>query len=124
MNRTISILGIGLGLVLNCAGAAENTLPDGATADDPASYLKFETRDDNKCQRLWPRGKLVIMFNTHPHKAIKYRLGRVFAKVRQPSFTSGVIEAGPDPHPLGCTLVEGREQKWVIIQARFVDSSD
>ncbi|RME32591.1 MAG: hypothetical protein D6786_10145 [Gammaproteobacteria bacterium] len=122
MIRTIFILAIGLGLAPGRAVTAGEVQP--VAADDAAAYLKFETRDDNACMRLWPRGKLIIMFNTHPEKAIRYRLGRVFAGTRQPGFTTGVIEPGAEPHPLGCTLVEGRDQKWVPMQARFVDDAD
>ncbi len=91
---------------------------DEATGD-PADYLKFESRFDATCQ-LW-RADVRLMSNTHPSKTIKYRMVRYLADKRQPSLTVGTIEPGGEPERLGCTMIDGLEQRWEVKQALFTD---
>ena len=89
---------------------------------DAAGYLAFETVLDGRCQILSAGGKLRLVSNTHPDRAIRYRLVRVFAGKPQAGRVTGTLGPGEGPIKLGCTLVDGREQNWAIVTAAFTDS--
>ena len=82
-------------------------------------YLRFEAVDDGKCHILSEGGKLMVMHTEHEEKAIKFRLIRYFADVRQQGRATGVAVPGEKPVKLGCTLVDGRAQHWTIERAHF-----
>tara|TARA_R110002095_G_scaffold76193_2_gene65083 strand:- start:1239 stop:1610 length:372 start_codon:yes stop_codon:yes gene_type:complete len=94
----------------------------GSAPADPAAaatFLSFETRIDGRCHNLSEGGKLAVMHNKHPTKAIEFRLIRYHVDVPQWGRTTGIAPAGEPPVKLGCTLVGGREQRWAIERARF-----
>lgn len=107
------------------AGAAEaapdtaETAPADVDRKEAAAYLEFEEVLDGKCYILSSGGKLVLMHNRHPERAIAYRLVRVFAGRPQGSLTVGRIDAGVDPIKLGCSEVDGRPQHWQVVRAEF-----
>jgi len=97
------------------------TEPTKTQEKSPGDYLEFYSVLDGKCQILSNCGKLRLVKNNHPDKAIKYRFNRIFAGKRQASMTIGVLEPGGKPVKLGCTKVDGREQTWEISVAKFVE---
>ena len=74
---------------------------------------------DGKCQNLSQGGKLQVMRNTHPAQPIRFRLIRYFVDVRQRGRATGIAEPGGEPIKIGCTLVGGRPQRWVVERAEF-----
>lgn len=103
-------------LALLAAAAASE-----APAEAASNYLKFSSRLDGKCQILSDGGKLRVMENTHPSRAIRFRLIRIFADKPQPGRAMGTIAPGDEPRALGCTLVNGWEQRWEVQVAEFAD---
>ncbi len=87
----------------------------------PDNYIEFESVLDGRCQILSARGKLRVVKNTHPNKAIKYRFTRLFAGKRQAGLAMGTIEADGKPVKLGCTKVDGKDQTWEIKVVSFVE---
>lgn len=102
---------IAMGLVT--AGAAE---PE--SAED---YLEFYEVPNNRCLSLM-RGNMRMMRNMHPEKNIEYRMIRELAGVRQASLIRDRIAPGEEGQALGCAKLDGMEQIWIIVQARFVDN--
>ena len=90
---------------------------------EAVSALEFEQKNDGKCHILSEGGKLMVMHNRHAGKLIEFRLIRYFADVRQQGRATGTIAAGESPIKLGCTLVDGREQRWEIERANFATPS-
>lgn len=90
---------------------------DGLTAP-AASYLTFDTVLDGKCHILSEGGKLIVLRNTHPSKAIRYRLVRLFA-TRPQGLLDGLIAPTEAAQKLGCDKVGARAQTWQIKRARF-----
>lgn len=84
-----------------------------------AKYLEFEEVGDGKCHILSEGGKLLVMHNRHPDKAINYRLIRFFADVRQWGRATGTASPTDGPVKLGCTQVDGRQQRWEIERAHY-----
>lgn len=103
-----------------CAMHGHTVADEGATA---MAVLAFEEQLDGKCQILSEGGKLVVLRNTHPAQAVRYRLVRLFLGVPQ-SRVDGRIAAGETPQKLGCNRVNGRKQSWRIERAAFVASAD
>ena len=91
---------------------------------EAARYLAFEAVGDGKCHILSEGGKLMVMHNRHPESAIKFRLTRYFADVRQWGRATGVAVPGEEPVKLGCTEVDGRVQRWEIERANFAPAGD
>jgi hypothetical protein len=88
-------------------------------AEKPAaSYLTFESVLDGKCQNLSEGGKLTLLRNTHPSKAIRYRLLRLFV-ARPQGLMDGAIDPAEGVQKLGCDKVGGRVQTWQVKRARF-----
>ncbi|MGR8946774.1 MAG: hypothetical protein ACU84Q_01920 [Gammaproteobacteria bacterium] len=117
MNLNTTSLSAALAAVLlMIAGAAP---ADGDATADAANYLRFEQLDDGRCHILSQGGKLMVMHSDHEDKAIRFRLIRYFADVRQQGRATGVAVPGEKPVKLGCTLVDGREQRWTVERAHF-----
>lgn len=106
------------GLLAGCLAAWAQAAPANAT-DDSDQYLAFESVGDGRCQILSDGGKLRILRNLHPERAIRYRLLRLFAGGHPQGLTAGTAPAGGEPVPLGCTLVDGRVQDWQLVKAHF-----
>ncbi|MFK8067208.1 MAG: hypothetical protein AB8D52_03090 [Gammaproteobacteria bacterium] len=87
----------------------------------PDEFIEFESVNDGRCQNLSTRGKLRVVKNNHPDKAIKYRFNRLFAGKRQAGMAMGTIEADGKPVKLGCTKVDGKDQTWEIKVVSFVE---
>lgn len=99
----------------------------GSAPEDPgaaANFLSFENRIDGRCHNLSEGGKLTVMHNTHPTNAIRFRLIRYHVDVPQWGRATGTAAPGESPVKLGCTLVGGREQRWVIEQAQFTTETN
>jgi hypothetical protein len=84
-----------------------------------ANFLTFETKIDGRCHNLSEGGKLAVMRNNHPTETIDFRLIRYHVDVPQWGRVTGTAAPGGPPVKLGCTLVGGREQRWVIERAQF-----
>lgn len=84
----------------------------------PAEFLTFETVLDGKCHILSEGGKLVLLRNTHPTRAIAYRLERRFVN-RPQGLMDGTIGPGAETQKLGCDRVGGRAQTWKVKRAEF-----
>lgn len=111
-----------LALAAGVASAAQDTAetaPQNVDRKEAAAYLEFEEVLDGKCYILSSGGKLVLMHNRHPERAIAYRLVRVFAGHPQGSLTVGRLDAGVEPIKLGCSEVDGRPQHWRVVRAEF-----
>jgi hypothetical protein len=87
--------------------------------EDVKSFLTIAAQADGRCQNFSAGGKLAIVRNDHPKKNIRFRLIRLFVDIRQPGRTSGIAEAGSAAQNLGCTIVDGREQRWIVEKAEF-----
>ena len=107
----VATLAGGLGL----AGSAAASV----AGDDARRHLVFESVGDGRCQNLSDGGKLRVLRNLHPERAISFRLVRLFAGEHPQGLTTGLAPAGGEPVPLGCTLVDGRTQDWRVDKARF-----
>ena len=95
--------------------------PKGGRAEaTAANFIKFESVLDGKCHILSEGGKLTLMRNTHPDKAIRYRLERLFVE-RPQGLMDGVIPPGKDAQKLGCDRVGGRPQRWRVKYASFLE---
>jgi hypothetical protein len=103
--------------LLTSAGAT-----GGGAADTAAVHLEFVVQNDGRCLNLSAGGQLLLLANTHPRRAIDYRLVRYFAGKPQAGRAAGVIGPGSEPIPLGCSLVDGRDQRWKLERAEFVDA--
>jgi hypothetical protein len=99
-----------------------NSVPSSAIAspEEASTMLEFVAVQDSKCQILSEGGKLSQVRNTQEHRRIKLRLFRVFGNVRQGGPVVVEVEGG-QTLPLGCNRVDGREQRWEIINANFAD---
>ncbi|MFT4563632.1 MAG: hypothetical protein ACI9BW_003388 [Gammaproteobacteria bacterium] len=84
------------------------------------SFLSFEDKLDGRCQNLSPGGKLTIIHNAHPTETIRFRLIRYFVDVRQQGRATGVLLPDGNPVKIGCNLVDGRKQRWVVEKADFI----
>jgi hypothetical protein len=96
--------------------------PPLAAAEDPSALLAFEEVADGRCQILSEGGKLVLMRNLHPTRAIRYRLVRMFMEVPQ-GRVDGEIAAGEAPQKLGCSRVNRRVQSWRVERATLLEAS-
>ncbi len=99
----------------------------GSAPADPgtaASFLTFETKIDGRCHNLSEGGKLAVLHNSHPTETIKFRLIRYHVDIPQWGRATGTAAPAEAPVKLGCTLVGGREQRWVIERAEFITESD
>ncbi len=92
-----------------------------ASGDNASAALEFSEQLDGKCQILSDGGKLVVLYNRHPSRAVRYRLIRHFAEVRQRGRAMGTVLPGEAPHKIGCNRVDGRVQYWTIERAQFAD---
>lgn len=97
--------------------------PTGAAfgAEDAATSIVFELQDNARCQTLSPGGKMTLVRNAHPTRAIRYQFVRYFADAPQPGRVDGVLEPGQEPVAIGCNRVDDRPQEWRVKRARFVD---
>lgn len=98
-------------------------LPAAAADEAAAAGLVFEEQLDGKCQILSAGGKLVVLRNAHPDRAVRYRLVRMFHDVPQGRI-DGTIGPGETPQKLGCNRVNGRRQFWRVERAAFMNPSD
>jgi len=93
-----------------------------AEAEDAGDLLAFEEMTDGKCQILSEGGKLVVLRNLHPSRAIRYRLVRMFMEVPQGRL-DGEIAAGEATQKLGCSRVNRRVQSWRVERATLLEAS-
>ncbi|NNM01850.1 MAG: hypothetical protein HKO62_13935 [Gammaproteobacteria bacterium] len=114
----LTVLASALLIASGPAGAADADMADPLTAGAP--FLEFETVLDGNCQNLSQGGKLRKMRNVHGDAKIRYRLIRYFADVPQWGRATGIIAPADGDIKLGCTLVDGREQRWEVERAEFV----
>lgn len=89
-----------------------------AAGEDAGSHLEFFTQFDGRCQGL-RRGDIRMLRNTHPSRAIRYRMVRFVSGVRQGGPIAGRIDPGGEGERLGCSIIDGREQVWTIIKADY-----
>ena len=99
-------------------GTAENKLIN--RQKKPADYLFFQSIPDGKCQTLSDGGKLRLLFSRHPYHGINFRLIRFFAGKKQ-GLSQGIIYPHSDGYKLGCSIVDGRQQDWVLERAIFTN---
>ena len=111
------LLWLGSGAIGVPASSARPAAGAGAVA-----WLVFDELTDGKCQILSEGGKLVVLRNSHPERAIRYRLMRMFQEVPQ-SRLDGSIAPGEPPQKLGCNRVNGRGQYWRVERATLIDPS-
>lgn len=116
--RTWTAIGIAAAAALSLGTAAAQA-EQGHASSDAASYLELKAQPDNHCMLRDPTGKLVVLINKHPTKAIRYRVVRIFAGHIQPGLGVGVIPAGGEPVPLGCSKIDQHEQSWEVRSAKF-----
>lgn len=107
-----------LALLIVLAGGAGPAHSKETPLRPAAAFLKFEPVLDGKCHILSEGGKLVLLHNTHPTRAIVYRLERRFVKLPQ-GLMDGTIGPGAEPQKLGCDTVGGRPQTWQVKRAEF-----
>ncbi len=117
----------GLFLAGTVLGACAAAPPAAPAAPEPATTaaadaLAFESVLDGRCQILSDGGKLRVVRNTDPARRVRYRLVRVFADTPQAGRVTGELGPGEGPVKLGCTRVDGREQRWEVLSAEFIDS--
>ena len=87
--------------------------------EDPQFFLSFEMKSDGRCHNLSEGGKLAVLHNSHPTKNINFRLTRYFVDVRQSGRATGIAAPAAEPVKIGCTMVGGRPQRWVVDRAEF-----
>lgn len=104
------------GVLLAIAGS----FPALADEAEARALLSLEARADGKCQILSEGGKLVVL-RSAATRAINYRLIRYFANVPQSPSVGRVSPEAPE-QPLGCSRVDGREQRWIIKRASFEET--
>lgn len=92
---------------------------DGTAVVPAGDYLELESVVDGRCQILSEGGKLRVLRNTHPERAVAYRLLRVFAGDHPQGLVTGVAPPGSAVVKLGCTKVDGRVQDWQVQRADF-----
>ncbi len=119
--RAAVLRGAALAALTGPAGTATGA-PAFADRMEAAPHLALESLEDGKCFILSPGGKLRVMRNTHPDRAVKFRLDRYFADKLQAGGAAGTIAPGDEPVKLGCTEVDGREQRWEIQRAEFTET--
>jgi hypothetical protein len=107
--------------IIRLSDATSNPAPKAQQPLSASTELEFQAIDDGHCQNLSEGGKLQVMKNKHPSKPVKYRLVRYFAGTPQPGLIPGVAEPSGEEVKLGCTRVDGREQRWEIQRAVFVN---
>jgi hypothetical protein len=112
------------GTVLSACAAAPSAPPTGPAPATTAAAdaLAFEAVLDGRCQILSAGGKLQVVTNTDPTRRVRYRLVRVFADTPQAGRVIGELGPGEGPVKLGCTRVDGREQRWDVLSAEFIDT--
>jgi hypothetical protein len=93
----------------------------GASQDEARNYLELRSDPDGRCQILSQGGKLRVLSNRHPGRAIKYRLIRVFGPAKPQGYVVGIAPSDGSVVKLGCTLVDGRAQDWRLERAQFID---
>lgn len=118
-----TLLIILLGAAAWFSASAEDHGDSKQTADgnNPRSYLEIYKEFDGKCQGL-RRGDIRMLRNTHPDKAIEFRMIRLLGGHRQASLIQDVIQPGSEGQKLGCEMLDDREQTWKIVRARFVET--
>jgi hypothetical protein len=87
--------------------------------EDAQFFLSFEMESDGRCHNLSEGGKLAVLHNSHPTKNINFRLTRYFVDVRQSGRATGIAAPAAEPVKIGCTMVGGRPQRWVVDRAEF-----
>jgi len=117
MATTYGVLGLVGGIFVLAACSMSSAASEPVAPAE--SFLSFEAKMDGKCQNLSEGGKLQVMRNTHPARPIRFRLIRYFVDVRQRGRATGIAEPGGEPIKIGCTLVGGRPQRWVVERAEF-----
>ncbi len=83
-----------------------------------ADYIEFSYDFHSEC--VVRNGKMLLVRNTHPVRAIKVYLDRFFAERRQPGRAAHTLEPAAQPVAVGCTVVDGLVQKWEVAKAVFV----
>lgn len=109
-------------LLLLLAGRAGLALGEEVSPRPASAFLEFEPVLDGKCHILSEGGKLVLLRNTHPTRAIAYRLERRFVKLPQ-GLMDGTIGPRAEPQKLGCDTVGGRPQTWQVKRAEFAQET-
>ncbi len=122
MKAPLRFSGTSAALLICATAPASGSVPEDSGA--AVSFLSFENRIDGRCHNLSEGGKLTVMHNNHPKKAIQFRLIRYHVDVPQWGRATGTAVPGESPVKLGCTLVGGREQRWVIERAQFTTEAN
>lgn len=94
-----------------------------APLEDAKAFITIATQADGRCQNLSAGGKLAVVRNVHPQTNIRFRLIRMFVDVPQLGRATGIAVSGAPGQKLGCTLVDGREQRWVVERATFTSEA-
>ncbi|MDH3637018.1 MAG: hypothetical protein OES09_00955 [Gammaproteobacteria bacterium] len=91
-----------------------------ATADEgrAVEYIEFSYDFHSEC--VTRNGKMVLVRNTHPARAIKLYLYRFFADKRQPGRAVHTLTPNGKAIAVGCTVVHGLAQKWQVAKAVFL----
>lgn len=87
---------------------------------DASSYLEIYKEFNGRCQGL-RRGDIRMIRNTHPDKAIEFRMIRLLAGHRQASLIQDTINPDDEGQKLGCEKLDELEQTWEVVRARFVE---
>lgn len=85
--------------------------------DNATGYIEFTF--DFHAQCVSRNGKMHQVVNKHPDRSIKAYLYRYLSDVRQPGRTAHTLPPQAEPTDLGCSLVDGREQRWDLVKAKF-----
>lgn len=104
----------------NATSSETGTANNGQDKKEPLDFLEQYKEFSGKCMGL-RRGDMRMIRNTHPDKAIQFRMVRLLGGQRQASIIRDTIEPGAEGQKLGCELLDDREQTYEIVQARFAD---
>ena len=106
--------------VLRCGGlivllGLSGTVP---AEDQALGHIRFSYDFDGRCVQR--NGEMARIANAHPDRGIKVYLRRYLADVMQPGRTVQSLPPGAEPVALGCTVVDGRPQRWQPVKAQFL----
>lgn len=101
------------------------SLPALADTPDAASFIDFVTLpDEDTSSDCTQRGGMrVHVINTHTESTIDLQIDRYFSGVRQAGRSMFPLASG-QRQQLGCNVVMESEQRWELIQARFIDDKE
>lgn len=89
-----------------------------ANQDRAADALEWLRLNESQC--VAKGGQLLAIHNKDPHRAIEVWLDRWYMGVKTGDRGHHRLAPGTTDLPLGCSFTDGAEQRWELVEAKFL----